>query len=59
MFFNEIESIIEKKLSPKGRKEFEGNERQNGYYKFEKGYNSPKIYLLGRGIKSGKFKFKV
>ena len=30
-----------------------------GYYHFQSGYNSPKIYLLGRGTKSGKFKIKV
>ncbi len=28
--------VREKKLSPKGRVEFSGNERLNGYYKFEK-----------------------
>jgi len=30
-----------------------------GYYHFQKGWNTPKIYLLGRGVKSGKFKIKV
>ena len=30
-----------------------------GYYRYEKGWKSPKIYLIGRGIKSGKFKMKI
>ena len=31
----------------------------HGYYHFNKGWNSPKLYYFGRGKKSGKFKFKV
>ena len=31
----------------------------SGYYIFNKGYKCPKIFLSGRGIKSGKVKFKV
>jgi len=30
-----------------------------GYYEFKKGYESPKIYLIGRGSESGKFKLKI
>ena len=30
-----------------------------GYYRWEDGWKSPKIYLIGRGKKSGKFKFKI
>ncbi|MBU2177622.1 MAG: hypothetical protein KJ556_21225 [Gammaproteobacteria bacterium] len=30
-----------------------------GYYHFESGWGSPKIYLLCRGLRSGKFKLKV
>jgi len=30
-----------------------------GYYRWEDDWKSPKIYLIGRGKKSGKFKFKV
>jgi len=30
-----------------------------GYYHFNKGWDSPKIYLIGRGKKSGKFKIKI
>jgi len=31
----------------------------SGYYIFDKGYNSPKIYLIGRGENSKKIKFKI
>ena len=30
-----------------------------GYYEFKDGWNSPKIYLTGRGRNSGKIKLKI
>lgn len=30
-----------------------------GYYEYDNGWDSPRIYLIGRGRKAGKFKFKV
>ena len=30
-----------------------------GYYKFEDGWDSPKLYYLCRGLRSGKFKLKI
>lgn len=50
--FNVKDSIVE---------DIENREFQvySGYYTWEKGWESPKIFLLGRGKKSGKKKIKI
>ena len=61
VYINDIEMNYNRDFDRDIIEDIKNREMQiyGGYYRYEKGWKSPNIFLLGRGKKSGKFKFKV